>query len=161
MPWAITRLRSITDAGSELCADNNLQVPFPLFLFSSFPLGGQDVQDFKEQSEMLTQNICGYLIRKSISLNIRYLVFEVYSIEYKLKITVFCFYIYTTSQLWYCVVLVSAHYTLMKTISWILFSTHSTFEFLWTLNISKLFTIYGLKFIWLYYYLTWVYTTHI
>lgn len=32
MPLAITRLRSITDAGSELCADNNLQVPFPLFL---------------------------------------------------------------------------------------------------------------------------------
>lgn len=100
--------------------------------------------------------------RKFISLNIRYLVFEVYSIEYKLKITVFCFYIYTTSQLhWNCVVLVSAHYTLMKTIAWILFSTHSTFEFLWTLNVLNLFTIYGLKFIWLYYYLTWDYTTNI
>lgn len=100
MPWALTRLR-------ELCADDSLEVPFP-----------PDVQDFKEQSEMWTQNICEYFIRKFISLNIRYLVFEVYLIEYKLKITVFCFYIHTTSQLhWNCVVLVSAHYTLMKTTS--------------------------------------------
>ena len=122
MPRALACPRTITDTGSELCADRDLDGPSPLCP------AGHDIQDFKEQSEMWTQNVCKYLQKKKHQISFSFL-------------SLWCFQLIH----WTFVSLVSAHYTLMKTISWILYYTHSTFKFLWTLNVLNLFTIYGIK----------------
>ena len=67
MPRALARPWTITDTGSELCADRDLDGPSPLCP------AGHDIQDFKEQSEMWTQNVCKYLQKKKHQISFSFL----------------------------------------------------------------------------------------
>ena len=74
MPRALACPRTITDTGSELCADRDLDGPSPLCP------AGYDIQDFKEQSEMWTQNVCKYLQKKTPN-QFQFLVSVVFSVD--------------------------------------------------------------------------------